>query len=94
MRSSFKAIVVLETIISWCALLLAAACAFFAFAPTPEDFSSPVVGFSMAVSLVVAAALLHFSSGHLEKHGKLLAPLHLTPFALIGLAIALPRIAA
>ena len=94
MRMSLKAIVALETLISWIALALAAAIAFFAFAPSPEDFSPPSIGFGMAFLLVSAAGLLHFSAGHLEKHGKILAPLHLVPLALIGLTVALPRIAA
>ena len=94
MRTSLKAIVVLETLVAWGALLAAAVSAFFAFAPTPEDFSSPAIGFSMAIVFAAAAAFLHFSAGHLEKHGKVLVPLHLAPFVLIGVAIALPRAAA
>ena len=94
MHKSFKAVVILETGLSWVALVIAAACAFFAFSPTPEDFSSPAVGYAMAAAFAAAAALFHFSAGHLERKEILLAPLHLVPFALVGLAMAVPRIAA
>ena len=93
MRYSHKVIVVAETLLSWGVLLLAASFAFFAYAPSPEDFASPTIGYSMAATLVLAAVFLHFSAGHLERHGRLLVPLHLAPLILIGLAVALPGIA-
>ena len=94
MRRSHKIIVVTETLLSWGALLFAAAFAFSAYAPPFGSIFPPAIGYSIAAGLVSAAALLHFSAGHLEKHARLLFPLHLAPLTLIGLAFALPRIAA
>ena len=94
MRGPYKIIVVAETLLSWSALLLAIPFAFSAYAPALGDVSSPAIGYSIAAALVSAAGLLHFSAGHLEKHGRFLVPLHLAPLTLIGLAFALPSIAA
>ena len=94
MSRSHKIIVVAETLLSWGALLFAATFAFSAYAPALGDVTSPAIGYSAAAALVSAAALLHFSAGHLEKHGRLLVPLHLAPLILIGSAFAFPGIAA
>ena len=94
MRRSHKIIVVAETLLSWGALLLAVPFAFSAYAPGIGDIAPPAIGYSIAAAHVSAAALLHFSAGHLEKNGRFLFPLHLAPLTLIGLAFALPGIAA
>jgi len=94
MRMSHKIIVVTETLLSWISLLFAAIFFVVAYAPMLGDAISPAIKYSMAAAFVAAAALLHFSAGHLEKHGKLLASLHLTPLILIASAFALPALAA
>ena len=94
MRTSHKIIVITETLLSWGALLLAVPFAIVAYAPMLGDVTPPVIKYMSAAALVSAAALLHFSAGHLEMRGKLLVSLHLAPLILIALAIALPGIAA
>ena len=94
MRTSHKIIVISETLLSWGALLLAVPFAIVAYAPMLGDVTSPAIGYVRAAALVSAAALLHFSAGDLEKHGRLLVSLHLAPLTLIALAVALPSIAA
>ena len=94
MRMSHKIIVVAETLLSRIALLFASLFAIVAYAPMLGDAISPGIKYLMAAALVLASALLHFSAGHLEKHGRLLATLHLAPLILISLAFALPAVAA
>ena len=94
MRTSHGVIVVAETLLSWIALPFAVAFAFSAYAPGLGDLVSPAVKSIVAVAFASVAALFHFSAGHLEKHGKLLAPLHMAPFILVVLAVALLATAA
>ena len=94
MRTSHKIIVVAETLLSWIALLFAVAFAFSAYAPALGDLISPSIKSLVAVAFASVAALFHFSAGHLEKHGNLLASLHVAPFILVVLAVALLATAA
>ena len=94
MRTSHRIIVVAETLLSWIAVPFAIAFAFSAYAPALGDLISPAVKSLVAATFASVAALFHFSAGHLEKHGRLLASLHAAPFILVVLALALLATAA
>jgi hypothetical protein len=94
MRTSHKIIVVAETLFSWITLPFVIAFAVSAYAPELGDLVSPAIKASVAIAFALVAALFYISAGHLEKHGKLLAPLHLAPFIILVLAFALLATAA